>query len=232
MAIGAGVPGVTLALSGPQSGAQGPFRRPPRSRGLGRLSPHLRPVSCSLFAPLRRRRCPGGGAMGTARCPLRWWARRVRWPGYDLRGVRGRWAWVLQCGLHCWARYALGAGQGCAGRISQQWPTLLLAGPGGRALPRAGAGHPWRWGVGPTEAPRPGRTVRACGGCGAGGVRASGHTPPPPSVAQGCPAPATACKRAKLGRLGGHCRPRMVVITPLFNSVVVGLLPRTEQRDL
>ncbi len=64
---------------------------------------------------LRWRRCPGGGAMGTARCPLRWWARRVRWPGYDLRGVRERWAWVLQCGLHCWACYALGTGRGGVG---------------------------------------------------------------------------------------------------------------------
>ncbi len=59
----------------------------------------------------------GGGAMSTARCPLRWWARRVRWPGYDLRGVRRRWAWVLQCGLHCWACYALGVGQVCAGHM-------------------------------------------------------------------------------------------------------------------
>ena len=65
--------------------------------------------------------------------------------------------------------------------------TLPLAGPGGRALPRAGAGHPWRWGVGPTEAPRPGRTVRACGGCGAGGVRASGHTPTAAFCGSGVP---------------------------------------------
>ncbi len=70
----------------------------------------------------------GGGAMSTARCPLRWWARRVRWPGYDLRGVRGRWAWVLQCGLHCWARYALGVGQVCAGHMGTPPPGLLGSG--------------------------------------------------------------------------------------------------------
>ncbi len=70
--------------------------------------------------------------MGTARCPLRWWARRVRWLGYDLRGVRGRWAWVLQCGLHCWARYALGTGQGYGGRMGAPPRRLLWL----RGVPR------------------------------------------------------------------------------------------------
>ncbi len=41
------------------------IRRPPRSRHLGRLMPPLRPVSCSLFVPVRWRCCPGGGAMGS-----------------------------------------------------------------------------------------------------------------------------------------------------------------------
>ena len=84
--------------------------------------------------------------MGTARCPLRWWARRVRWPGYDLRGVRGRWAWVLQCGLHCWARYALGAGQACAEHMGTPPPGLLGLGvsPTRDGLQKGGNGTPGR----------------------------------------------------------------------------------------
>ncbi len=54
---------------------RGPFRRPPRSRHLGRLSRPLRPVSCSLFVPVRWRSFPGGGAMGS--------------PGWGIRSLSG-----------------------------------------------------------------------------------------------------------------------------------------------
>ena len=140
---------------------------------------------------------PGGWALGRAGSGSHWELGRA--------GDRP------QRGVHCWARYALGTGQGCAGcegaHTSWAWCWTHVA-PGrprgqgvttGRdrapvALGRGTDGGPASWAHGARV-----RWVR-----GRGGVRASGHTPPPPSVAQESPAPATVYKRVEMGRLGGH----------------------------
>ena len=181
------------------------IRRPSRSRHRSWLSPHLRSVSCSLAAPLSW----GAG---------RWALRVARYAGghgvYAGLATTCAVCGALGLGVAVWPALLGGlcAGHGAGGRWVRRGTYLM-----GMVLdtrcpwPAPGAGRyhgpgPGTRGAGVWDRRRPrvldARCARAVGT--GQGARGEGADPPPPSVAQGCPAPATVYKRAELGRLGGH----------------------------
>ncbi len=101
----------------------------------GWLSPPLWPVSCSLFVPLRRRRCPGGRGDGHCALPatLVGTACTLAW----LRPARCAGALGLTCDCDAFATvgHAWDAGQACAG-CNGHTPTraLWLRSPSGSRL--------------------------------------------------------------------------------------------------